>query len=355
MNNYVEQVKDCKIKYRKVQHIENNILLSVVIPTYKREKLLKEALLSVAPYSVKYPNVEVIILSNDSNDEFTDLCLQFKDLPFSVINNEKNLGMCGNINKCLLVAKGEFISYLHDDDILTKDFLPQMLSAIKENKDADCIIPARYVLTGNDEWGKQMQNKQLIKHMLRMLFFVKKQKNKLPYRITVEDIYRSGRNCFGAPSCGTTFKKKSIIEAGGFPTEWKFAFDFVFFEKFCRSYKVILLKESLGLYRMTESASNKDEVQMEFFKAQKYLLERNIKLPIIKKQYYEYLHLFAKGLSKNTQKLIYECYGDEMKMWNVGKYILLRIKTEIFYFSSGIDNERYLSNRKKRVLLGDNI
>ncbi len=352
MDEYLTSIRGSEVQYLKNYDFKGKIILSVVIPTYKREKLLEEAVISIAKYATGFDGIEIIVLSNDPEDPMTNLCKRYEDLPFSVVRNSSNLGMCGNINKCLFVARGEYVAYLHDDDLLIPNFIPQMLKAIYENPDADCIIPARYLLMGNSEWGNNMQKKQLAKHIVSSLLFIKRFKAKVPYRIRVEDVYRSGRNCFSAPTCGTTFRKKAIVDAGGFPVSWKYAFDFIFFEDFCRKHKVLLLKEPLGMYRMVESASNENNVQFEFFQAQKYALEKNKDLMIVRKQYYEYLHLFSKGLSVGAQKLIDNEIGNDMKKWNKIKYFILRVKTELFYFSSGIESERFLSRKKKDKLFG---
>ena len=355
MDEYMASIRCSEVQYLKKYDFKEKIILSVVIPTYKRERLLEEAVTSIAKNVLEYDAVEIIVLSNDPDDSMINLCKRYEDSPFSVIRNTENLGMCGNLNKCLFVAKGEYVAYLHDDDLLISNYIPQMLKAISENPDVDCIIPARYLLMGDSEWGNNMQKKQLVKHIASSILFLKKFKAKVPYRIRVEDIYRSGRNCFSAPTCGTTFRRESIVEAGGFPASWKYAFDFVFFEEFCREHKVLLLKEPLGIYRMVESASNDNIVQFEFFRAQKYALDKNKDLAIVKNLYYEYLHLFAMGLSTGAQKLIYNEYGNDMENWNKIKYIILRTKTELFYFSSGIESERYLSKKKKEKLFGGNL
>lgn len=345
MNDYLRKIENSEVDYLKKSRKSNEALLSVVIPTYRRGKLLEEALYSAISQSKKYENVEVIVLSNDPADDLNELIKKYDSFDFTVIRNNINLGMCGNINKCLFVANGKYLAYLHDDDLLTPDYFETMLTAISEYRTADAIIPARYLLFGDSEWGKKMESKAYLKSIVSRLFIKKGLKCSNIYRITVEDIYRTGRNCFSAPTCGTVFNRMEVIREGGFPQDWKYAFDLIFYNDFCQNHEVLLLKRPLGVYRMVESASNEAKVQLEFFDAQKYLLDRNRNIPIVKEYYYEYLHLFAMGLSLSARELIDAKYGDKMTKWKVVKYKMLRLYTQVYYYASGIEAERFLKKK----------
>lgn len=355
MENNLSYIKGSKYTYIKRAEIKNNILLSIVIPTYKRGKLLEEALYSVLQQSCNHDDVEVIVLSNDENADFTQLLDRYKNYNYSIIINETNLGMCGNINKCLFVANGEYVAYLHDDDLLLPSYITEIKKAIQKHRTADVIIPKRYLMLGDDEWGKSMEKKQLLKNMFSKALWPFKCNRSDIYKFDVKDIYRTGRNCFNAPTCGTVFKKKPIVDFGGFDFHWKYAFDFIFFEEYCKQHEIVLYKKSLGLYRMIESASNNNKVQLEFFDAQKYCLDKNKSFKFVGNYYHEYLHLFEMGLSKSTRSLIERKYECELKNWSKFKYLILRIKTQLFYYSSGIECEEYLSHKMKRKFLGGQL
>ena len=341
MTGSLEEVRQVGYTILQEQTPSACIKLSILIPTYKRGKLLEESLYSILKQTRFVPQVEVIVLSNDSDDDMQEIRNNLKNYEFTIIRNNKNLGMCGNINKCALVGSGEYIAYLHDDDLVTKNYVEKMLGAIKSRPELDCIIPVRYVLNGNSEWGKAMQKKINFKHALSSCMFLKYVHLSKFYDFDIEDIYKSGRNCFNAPTCGTVFKRESLVEAGGFDSNWIWAFDLSFYSEFCKKYKVALYKEPLGVYRMVESASNEDKVQLEFFKAQKTVMDKNKDLYLVNKYYYEYLHLFYMGLSCGARKLIDQTFGEIMNKWSPIRYFILRVKTQFFYYTSGIEVERY--------------
>lgn len=113
-------------------------LLSICIPTYNRDDLLRRSLASslylTAPYEFDY---EVIIVDNqpDSPTRLSDLLP--KAYPFSdnlasirYYRNTSNLGMFGNWNQCLGLAEGKYLTILSDDDFLHSNFLQGFVQAI---------------------------------------------------------------------------------------------------------------------------------------------------------------------------------------------------------------------------------
>lgn len=341
MTGSMEEVRQIGYTILQEQRLPEHVTLSILIPTYKRGRLLEESLYSILEQTRLVPEIEVIVLSNDPDDDLQELKNKFRAYNFTIIRNDENLGMCGNINKCALVGSGEYLAYLHDDDLVTKEYVEKMLRVIKKRPELDCIIPVRYVLNGNSKWGEAMQKKIRFKHALSSCMLLKYVNRSKFYNFDIEDIYKTGRNCFNAPTCGTVFKRKSLLDAGGFDSNWIWAFDLSFYSEFCKKYKVALYKEPLGVYRMVESASNEDKVQLEFFKAQKTVMDRNKDLCLVNKYYYEYLHLFYMGLSHGARKLIDRTFGEIMNKWSPLKYFILRVRTQLYYYSSGIEAERY--------------
>lgn len=100
--------------------------MSIMIPTFRRANELKEALDS-ALHQTGVQDYEVVVVDNDENvDVDTDTllkeyCLKYKNLLY--YRNEKNLGMCGNWNRCFQLSRSEYLCILHDDDLLCPNYL----------------------------------------------------------------------------------------------------------------------------------------------------------------------------------------------------------------------------------------
>lgn len=102
-------------------------LITLYMTTLNRPKLLDRALLSVTEQV--YKNVEVIVCNDASDFEYKDEYLQvinkYKDnfVGLTYLVNDSRMGACYSRNRAIMLAKGEYITGLDDDDIFDKDRL----------------------------------------------------------------------------------------------------------------------------------------------------------------------------------------------------------------------------------------
>lgn len=111
------------------------ILVSVVLTTYKRSHLLMNSVNSVLNGS--YPNFELIIVNDCSPDDTDRVVQQITDPRVSYIKLEKNGGVLAARNRGFDAATGELITILDDDDILVPDALEKIVSAYSRLDPAD--------------------------------------------------------------------------------------------------------------------------------------------------------------------------------------------------------------------------
>ncbi len=96
--------------------------VSVVIPTYNRAALLKQAIDSVLAQT--YTDYEIIIVDDGSTDEMADLVDRYVAGPGRVrYYYQNNRGRSAARNAGIRLAVGEFIAFLDSDDL----FLPRKL------------------------------------------------------------------------------------------------------------------------------------------------------------------------------------------------------------------------------------
>lgn len=111
---YCKQYTESEQEEHRIPMPHFNPLISVCIPTYNRAKSLGRAIESVL--SQTYENFELIISDNDSNDNTADIVAMFNDIRIRFVKQSTNLGMAGNWNACIKMARGEFIAFLSSDD-----------------------------------------------------------------------------------------------------------------------------------------------------------------------------------------------------------------------------------------------
>lgn len=105
----------------------NKPLISVIMPVYNGGIFLKPAIESILKQT--HQNLELIIIDDGSKDKSVDVVREFKDPRIIFLQNQQNLGLAGNRNKALRLAKGEFIAIMDDDDISLPLRLEKQLQA----------------------------------------------------------------------------------------------------------------------------------------------------------------------------------------------------------------------------------
>lgn len=126
-------------------------LVSVLVPTYNTDpKYLRECIESVITQT--YTNWELCISDDASPNKITKEIIksytkQYKNI--KAVFNKVNQHIAGSSNVALTVAKGEFISLLDHDDLLTPNALYETVLAINNNPDVDLVYSDEDKLEGD--------------------------------------------------------------------------------------------------------------------------------------------------------------------------------------------------------------
>jgi glycosyltransferase involved in cell wall biosynthesis len=122
------------------------MLLSVCIPTYNRPDDLVNCLSSLAKQKNK-KDFEICISDNNSAKKIINIIKPFrKKLNINYKKNKKNIGFAMNVLNVSLMAKGDFIWFLGDDDLVTNNSIKYLSNIIKKNKRVDFFFINSYYL-----------------------------------------------------------------------------------------------------------------------------------------------------------------------------------------------------------------
>lgn len=107
---------------------KKNYSISFVVPAYNEEKTIGDTIKHI--FDIDYDNVKEIIVINDCSTDNTKkivekLMKEYKKL--KLINNEKNLGKAGGLNKGWKLANSELIAVVDADSFPQKDSLKKMV------------------------------------------------------------------------------------------------------------------------------------------------------------------------------------------------------------------------------------
>lgn len=113
-------------------------LLSVIMPIFNADEYLENSINSVLKQ--KYSNFQLILIDDGSTDSSSDICDKFAVLDKRIqVLHKKNEGVAEARNDGLGLAKGEYITFVDSDDIVSNDMFKQLIKNLEENK-ADISI-----------------------------------------------------------------------------------------------------------------------------------------------------------------------------------------------------------------------
>jgi len=155
-NEYLKQ--QLEVKNKEVQKLYSQInrtqiealykpTVSVCIPTYNGEKFLSDALSSVL--SQTYVHIEIIISDDGSTDRTLDIVKSFQNQTSKefIVILHRNYGLVSNWNFCIQHAKGKYIKFLHQEDVLEPFCIKELVSIAEQDDEIGLVFSVRGVLS----------------------------------------------------------------------------------------------------------------------------------------------------------------------------------------------------------------
>ena len=120
--------------------------ISICLLTYNRAKWLPQTVKTILAQSVR--DFELVISDNCSSDETEYICreLERRDGRIRYYRNNVNLGMAGNYQAALERTAGEYIAFLHDNDLFHPDLLAKWAGALDRYPSAAFVFNALEVI-----------------------------------------------------------------------------------------------------------------------------------------------------------------------------------------------------------------
>ncbi len=262
--------------------------ISVIIPTYNREKFIEKAINSVLAQSVK--PYEVIIIDDGSTDETFNLLKKYKNK--IKLLTQKNTGVSSARNLGIKVADGEWIALLDSDDIWLKHKLSTQIKYHKEN-------PRIEISQTNEEW---IRDGKVFKQPKK---YIKKSGFIFSDLLTHSTI---------SPS--TTLIKKSIFDdIGYFDENLIVCEDYDLWLRIALKYEFGLIEDSLILKygghfdQLSTTIWGMNRFRVQALEKHINSLHKDEVLKILIKK----CEILAKGAMKRDNREIYEIYNTKVK------------------------------------------
>jgi glycosyltransferase involved in cell wall biosynthesis len=150
---------------------------------------------------------EIVIVDDDSSDDSVAIAATMLRAGDRLIRNESNLGAAQNHNKCIELARGSYIQFVHGDDYLLPGAL-QTLARYFDDPTVGMAFAPRRVLTDDLHWLRHCGT-------LHTYFWKLEEYNHGPTLVTQMALRGMGSNWIGEPTC-VMFRRRLALDAGGF-------------------------------------------------------------------------------------------------------------------------------------------
>lgn len=230
IEDHLHDFDDVGYELKYVGNLNENApmpLISIMIPAY-RLSFISHSIESAINQDFPYP-YEIVII-DDCGGDSENLFQYVKSLNSPLLKlykNEHNIGLFGNWNRCILLAKAKYICYLHCDDMLKPNTLSLLWSAHNENA-KECAI------FGQEDWIEPDGITIHKYYKKKGIFHSKKGYLISDYGILLGDSHNG---------CGALLNVKCLEELGGWNPNFYPATDRQMF---------LMYREKWGMYKINE-------------------------------------------------------------------------------------------------------
>lgn len=232
---------------------DSSVEYTIAIPTYKRTEYLKEAINSALNQDCSFLYNVIVVDNNPERDDDTEKMMEsYKSTKnLSYYKNAENLGMAGNWNRLFQLAQTEWVVMLHDDDVLYPYYLSVCDDIVNANDKIDILKPRE-----DNKYNPTCHKGGKLEKLISLDFYY-------------------GNRC--ATPSGMLFKRKSVIEAGGYNQDFYPSLDYCFHTRFASLFNIYLYDEYLMYYRIGVNDSLNVSTQKQWLIDAVYLIRQLLK------------------------------------------------------------------------------
>jgi glycosyltransferase involved in cell wall biosynthesis len=231
--------------------------VSLCIPVWNGAAFLPEALASAIGQTFR--DFELLVVDDASDDASAAIAAATRDPRLRLVRNERRLGIPGCWNRCLAEARGDYVKFLFQDDVLTPVALASLVSALDAEPGAVLAFGRREIRHEGD--GDMPLRGEIYTAALTGFYaFVRTAPSGVLRGLDlVEGALESGRdlaiNVIGEPSF-VLFRRDAVLRAGGFDPSFAQLVDWELYLRLARYGAVVFCDEPLGVFRVHPRAQS---------------------------------------------------------------------------------------------------
>lgn len=239
--------------FAKYSHVKSELIygklpeekpdVSIMIPTFRRADLLKEAIDSALAQKTKY-SFTITVVDNDAEvDHATDeLMRQYcaENVTIIYYRNKDNIGAYGNWNRCIELSQADWLCLLHDDDMLFENYVETLFS-LQVGHNVGMIITMSHII--NTSANKRLSFHEKVYSLIGRIMQTPTLKS-----------WNWDIDCMFNPTC-MLLNRKLCIETGGFDNSFYPSSDCIFAMKMSYFHEVIFFNKQLSIRRIESNLS----------------------------------------------------------------------------------------------------
>lgn len=219
-------------------------LVSICIPTFNRPEYLKIALESC--FNQTFQDFEIVVYDSSTNDKTYKLV---KELNHKKIHYYKNKEKIRGTVKVYKFARGKYIKYLLDDDLLKPDCLKKMVEAMEKNPSVGVVMAPLDII---DIHGERTYPRFYIVKKMNCLYKYLDRDALVKKKAILKDFLTRVYPC--CVPTGIMYRKECFDKLGGFDQKADFAADVEICMRFATKYDFYYIDKILSSWRYTQAS-----------------------------------------------------------------------------------------------------
>lgn len=228
--------------------IKDKPLVSIIMPTFNREKIIKKAIDSVLKQS--YENWELIIVDDGSSDDTLNLLNQISNDKIRIFSHDNNKGISFARNTALKNASGKYVMYLDSDNQWDSRYVETMVGAFNELPQADAIYSGQLLYKDSESKPYAVRFGSFNKSLLHNRNYV-------------------DMSCF-------CHKLSIFDEIGGFNEDLTHLVDWDYILRISNNFKVYSVPVLLSKYYEYSNLNRISNIPFDYYKTASRIIEDNM-------------------------------------------------------------------------------
>jgi teichuronic acid biosynthesis glycosyltransferase TuaG len=144
-------------------------LVTVVVPTYNRARLIGETIESILAQTL--PQIELIVISDGCTDDTEAVVGAFTDPRIRIVQQSNSGGPARPRNAGVELARGKYVAFCDDDDLWMPEKLEKQVALMEQNPDVALCFTRGITFGDGDFFSRRALKRGVRSNHFRALLF----------------------------------------------------------------------------------------------------------------------------------------------------------------------------------------